>query len=319
MTFHVQHLSLTLAVISLLGAGCLPEMRSRKIAEPLELRPVQAPVAKTNGFGKLPTSLSSPHTAAITLAVPVPDLPKHVTVIRQRRGTPNDTEFRNISNALGISDGFIGLKGNVRELTLTWNDEKGYHWSYRSSERMLAFSSEHAALEPRTVAALPSTESVIRTATTFLLERGIRPAAYRNPVVDPDWNPSTRIVRFHAFADERDIVQATGAAVDGVELIVDILRNVVVSGHITLTTIEPDRSEYAALTVAQATDLLFKSGTSGGSGNIVITSYSFVFLRVVDPQTGETYLFPSLLATGIRTHEANTIEPARVVVPLVAP
>lgn len=364
----MPHILATLMSIVFLGAGCLPAVKSPNIAEPLTIRPSQLPIPKTNGFGQLPPITFPTASATIKLATSVPNLPIKVTVIRPRHGTPNDTEFRNLSNALGISDGFIGALPTIRELVMEWTDGTGNRWSYRGSEHLLEFTNPSAPTEPVTVAQLPSNASVIQTATEFLVARGVNPQRYRDPSVSPDWNqwwtlaqaakrcvdaralssiraiassvqflignppalppadtvrclspefPSKLIVRFGAVVDGRDVVRADGSAVFGVELVVDAVQKTVVSGRITLTA-DPDRSDYAALTSTEATDLLLRGGLSGLTGNILINAYDFASMRFIDSAHGETYLLPSLIAKGIRTRTDGSQESVSIVVPLVA-
>ncbi len=176
------------ALVALFGAGCLPDLTALPTAEPLTERSAEAPIAQLNGFGTLPNIPAASGGAVIALAKPLPALPDRVTVLRPRSGTPNDTEFLNLANSLGISDGFIGTRADVHEMNLDWTDDTGFHWTYRGSTRLLEFADDHAPSEPVTVATLPANDAIAHIANTFLNERGIALSRFREPIVEPDWN-----------------------------------------------------------------------------------------------------------------------------------
>ncbi|MEK7116107.1 MAG: hypothetical protein AAB879_01800, partial [Patescibacteria group bacterium] len=166
------------------GAGCVSNVIVPHVAETLT-NTTAGVTPRVGGFGTLPKIPVPPSRAAITLARALPLLPDHVTVLRPRRGTPNDTVFRNLANTLEISDGFLGTRADVTTLDLAWSDHAGYKWSYRSAERILEFENDRAPSEPVTVSKIPPNDAIIHIANTFLLERGINPAQFRNPVVEP--------------------------------------------------------------------------------------------------------------------------------------
>lgn len=362
-------LSPVFALLALTGAGCTTELTAPQVATTLQTRVIDQSVPKDVGFGALPELKLISRTGTIQLSTPVPVLPTKVTVIRPKHGTPNDTQFRNLANALGISDGFIGNLPEVKDLTLAWKDDKGFRWTYRGLDRTLEFVNETAPNEPVTVATLPTNDAVLNVANTFLVERGIRIKDYGDPTVAPDWNlwwygaqangqcidrnalssirlgassapfiiahppalpasaktqcvspefPAKLSVAYDQLVDSRDVVKTDGSFISGVEIVVDVSRMNVVSGHIILTG-EPDRSDYPALTASQATDRLQHGGVTGASGNIIVTTYDFASLNVTDPAHPDaTYLIPSLIAHGTRTKADRSMEPVRIVVPLVA-
>lgn len=357
------------AFLALAGAGCMPDITAPSTAEPLQTRTTDTAVARTGGFGVLPTWTPAPHTGTITLDVPIPELPVKVTVVRPRPGIPNDAEFRNLANALGVSEGFIGNLPNVKDIQLSWNDDKGYLWSYRGSDRLLEFINETAPTEPVTMSMLPTNDAILHVANSFLTERGIRLKDYRDPAMEPDWNqwwinakatgkcidrsaltsirlsassapilsarppallpsfktqcvspefPSKLTVTYRELVDSRDVVRADGSSIPGVEIVVDVSRMNVVSGHIIYTA-EPFRSDYAALSASATADLVKKGGIAGVSGTISVTSYDFAFYGLSDPKrSDETYLVPALIAHGSRTKSDGTVEPVKIVVPLAA-
>lgn len=175
------------ASLASFGAGCFAPTQSPSIAEPLVANVAEQPVQKNLGFGNLPRIQLQPSRARVTLASPVPELPVKITVLRPQRGTPNQTELRNVLNALSISDAAAGLHPTVSDLTLRWTDDQRVQWSYTGSERLLEFTDQSAPNEPVTVASLPTADAMIRVASSFLLERGIRAEDYGTPYVDPDW------------------------------------------------------------------------------------------------------------------------------------
>ena len=361
----------TLALlVSLLGAGCLPDLTAPRVAEPLSEHGSPGAVTRTEGFGKLPTVAAATRRANVTLSKPLPLLPDRVTVLRLRRGTPNDTEFRNLANTLGISDGFMGTRADVRTLDIDWSDDKGVDWSYRGADRLLDFEDSTVPTEPVTVASLPMNAAIAQVANTFLIERGVNPARFREPIVDPDWNawwknaqdgnrcvdpaalasiralaastpsaigvppslpdasktrcispefPAKLTVRYRLLMDGRDVVRPDGSFVDGAKIVVDVSRNTVVSGQVTLVA-DPDRSDYAARTATDVQSALLNGGVAGISGAVTVTGYDVSMLRVSDDtrRDGSTYLIPSLIALGSRTRSDGAQETVRIVVPLAA-
>ncbi len=183
---RAQTLPALAIAVAMLGAGCLPETVVPRVAEPF-LTTTAGVTARVRGFGTLPTIPIPSNRITITGAPTLPLLPDRVIVLRPRRGTPNDTEFRNLANLLGISDGFIGAHADVTTLDLAW-EGSGYRWSYQGAGRLLEFVNDHAPTEPVTLSKLPPNDVVTHLANVFLLERGINPAQFRDPIVEPDWN-----------------------------------------------------------------------------------------------------------------------------------
>jgi hypothetical protein len=144
------------------------------------------------------------------------------------------------------------------------------------------------------------------------------PKAIAVSCVNPEF-PARLMVHYHMLVDGRDVVKNDGTYVNGAEILVDISRNAIVSGHITLAA-DPDRSDYPALTKSQVQEALNQGGLAGTSGDIVITGYDIASLWVPDvtSPTPATYLIPSLIAGGIRQRADGKQENIRIVVPLLA-
>jgi hypothetical protein len=143
------------------------------------------------------------------------------------------------------------------------------------------------------------------------------PESSKAVCVSPEF-PARLTVHYRMLIDNRDVVTANGAYVNGIELVVDVSRSTVVSGRITLAA-NPDRSDYPALPAARVSDLLLQGGLSGGTGDVVVSSYQIAALQVEDAASAipATYLIPSLLASGTRTRADGTQEPFQIVVPLL--
>lgn len=144
------------------------------------------------------------------------------------------------------------------------------------------------------------------------------PSARYATCVDPEF-PARVMIRYRRFADQQDIVNPDGSGIRGIELLVDVAHQSIVSGKIDLVS-DPDRSDYPAISAVQAAQSLLHGGISGVDGTISISGYSRVLLRVQDSATphGPTYFIPSLLAVGTRTAADGSTSETRIVVPLLA-
>lgn len=188
MKHFALRLSLGTSLLLFLGAGCSPDLVSTSVAQPFEPQTVPTSVQRASGFGALPTLPPLSHSSNVTLASPPPTIPAKVTVIRPHHGTPNDTEFRNLLNALGISDAFIGKQSNISEISLAWQDDQSYRWSYQGSDSTLSFSSNKQPNEALTGTTLPDTGKLLAMAADFLQNRGLSVQAYGQPYLYPDWS-----------------------------------------------------------------------------------------------------------------------------------
>lgn len=357
------------AILCLCGDGCFTTVTTEHVAQTLPNSTPDQSIAQQDGFGDLPLITHPQNHAMITLGVSLPEIPPNVTVIRLRRGAPNDTEMRNIAGAIGIPNGTVSDQPSASELSLSWNDDQGYHWTYDAESRELEFSEQTTTATPLTVSALPANQDIIDTANSFLLARLFDLTEYRTGLVEPDWNnwwytskvaglcmdtaslsnvralassdpliagnppvlplavsstcvlpefPSRAVVRYGAFVDQRDIVQADGSLVNGIELVLDTTHEKVGSGRISLFP-NPDRSDYPGLTPAEATALLQAGGVTPVSGNVMINAIDFASYKLDAQQDGEriTYLIPALVATGARTLPDGSTETVRIVAPLL--
>lgn len=177
---------IVLAAVCLTGAGCWPTVGTVKVAQPFSSAGISQPADINQGFGKLPTIAIPPSLGTVTIKATLPKLPREVTVLRLRPGTPNDTELKSLTNSLDIPAGVLGNLPRANELTAEWSDGQGYRWSYRASDRMLEFWSQ-ATSGPLTVASLRPYDELIATANAFIFSRGFRAQYYRNGLAKPDW------------------------------------------------------------------------------------------------------------------------------------
>ncbi len=176
------------ALIALLGAGCFTTPNVPRTAEQLATSTSDIIVPRQNGFGTLPSIPTGSGKLAVTLNAEIPPVPGYVTVIRLRRGTPNDIELRNLTSALGIPTGVVSNAPTESNLALDWTDDQGRHWIYHADDRSLDFSEASVTARPFTVTTLPQNDQLISNANGFLIASGISSDTYRAGVVDPDWN-----------------------------------------------------------------------------------------------------------------------------------
>ncbi|MFZ2804484.1 MAG: hypothetical protein WA001_04630 [Patescibacteria group bacterium] len=181
-------LPISLLVIALLGAGCMPDVTSPHIAATLQSDESVVIVPQNAGFGALPTIPVPTNHVTVKLLKPVPDIPTSVTVLRLRPGTPNNTQLLNVIAALGLPGGTVGPNTMARQLNMQWSDGQGMTWTYTGTTRELQFVSPMAPSQPLTVSSLPPNELLLTIATGFLSDRGVDLQDYRGGGIGPDWN-----------------------------------------------------------------------------------------------------------------------------------
>jgi hypothetical protein len=184
---ETKYLLTAVALASLLGAGCWTVPNPPKVAQPFANPATNEHVAAEKGFGKLPKIEVPPSQAKVTVSAVLPHLPPNVTVLRVRRGLPNDTELKNLTNALNIPAAVLGNFPSAREMQLEWRDDQGFRWSYRATERVLEFR-RTATSGPLTVDLLKPYDELVTTANSFIFSRGFRPQYYRSGLMAPDWH-----------------------------------------------------------------------------------------------------------------------------------
>jgi hypothetical protein len=190
-TVHSLHMSrlwpLAVSALVLFGSGCTPSP-SPKVAEPLLPFPSQQEVPNKNGFGALPNITYPTTKAQVTWNIPLPRMPEQVTVLRFKKGTPNELQLRNILDALQIPGGFTGTLPTTHQLSLRWDDGLGYAMSYDGDTRQLAFQGKATLNTPLTLSTLPSNDLLLHISSVFMQQKGVRAQDYREPLLQPDWN-----------------------------------------------------------------------------------------------------------------------------------
>lgn len=305
-------------LVVLLGAGCLPAVRTQKAAEPFPKDAAFETVVPINGFGPVPAPSAPTGGITVTLRTPVPDIPTKITVLRLRGGAPNETMLRNVVASLGLPGGVLGNRQTARGLLLRWTDDDGIRWTYDAEERRLDFRRTDA-IETATTT-WPDTASLLERANAFLLDRSVRLGWYRAPFAVPEAQPRSWIAfDYRMLVDGRDVVTESGGYVNGANVVVDAGTNATVSGTVILPS-EPDRSDYPALARSDVERALLQGGISGASGEVEIASYEFASLRVQGSPTDEsaTFLVPSLVGIGTRARSDGSRDAFRIVVPLLA-
>lgn len=143
------------------------------------------------------------------------------------------------------------------------------------------------------------------------------PKADQTTCVSPEF-PSKAVIRYQALVDQRDVISADGKFDNGIELIVDTTKDIVIGGSIALFT-DADRSDYPGLRKEDAAALLENGGITSVTGDVVISSVDFASYRIDSTLNGirTSYLVPSLVGTGIRTLPDKSTETVRIVAPLL--
>lgn len=181
-----RYLSLVpLLFVVMFGAGCNSSTVS--ISEPFRDFPSQQVAAEKNGFGSLPAFSYPTNSVQVEFDMPVPTPADAVSVLRMRGGLPNETEWRNITGAIGLPGTLLGDLPTPKSLTASWADSGGTLWNYDAATNRLEFASP-VVQTSLTLTQLPATEDIIRIATTFFQTRALPFRDMRDPSVAPDWN-----------------------------------------------------------------------------------------------------------------------------------
>lgn len=161
----------------------------------------------------------------------------------------------------------------------------------------------------------------IRTlsATPLLTEEDLPalPESLKTACLKPEF-PSRVVVKFNATQDGQGIYNANGAPYYGAILIVDATNGAVVSGSF-LAHVDPDRSDYPAITSEEAAKAMASGGLGGTpAGDVVIDDIAFEWLRIEDEKNAAAvYLYPALIGQGTITFRDKKTASYRIVVPLV--
>lgn len=129
--------------------------------------------------------------------------------------------------------------------------------------------------------------------------------------------PSALPVSFESLVDGWNVLDKYGQPELGGQIMVNSLTGGVISGWMVLP-VEPQRSDYAAISNQDLKNLIEKGGLAGSlPGFKEVNNYSFAFVRL--PKTdayGYEYLTPALVAETTRTTDQGSV-PYRIVVPLI--
>ncbi len=219
------------------------------------------------------------------------------------------SELKPYSDVLATADSFIfarGLKGMYYRQGLVRPDWYGW-WSDAQSRGLCM---DRNVLN--TVRALSS---------SAVLTGGVLPplvAKETGACVKPEF-PSRQVIAYRALLDEQDVVRPDGSYFDGAEIAIDSARGIVSSGRLNMYY-DPERSNYPALSKEKVAALLAQGGLSGATGDMTMTDYDFVLLRLDDESVTppDAYLIQSILAKGTRALANGATEPFNIVVPLLA-
>ena len=130
--------------------------------------------------------------------------------------------------------------------------------------------------------------------------------------------PARILVRQNAAQDNQGIFHSDGSSLLGSTIALDATTGDLLAGWILLA-VDPDRSDYPAITAADARQLLLSGGQGGApNGNVTITKTTFEWMSIKDTRTPQTeYLYPAIIGYGTIIYANNTTGPYRIVVPLV--
>lgn len=179
----------------LLGQGCLQKPVTAP-ATGSQPSPTGEPtpegfVGFKAGFGKLPgrapkSDLPAGSRPSVALGTELPAIPLDVTVLRQRKTTPNESLLQNITTAFQIPAGVLGRAPKSTALTLRWQDNQGYAWSYDAASNRLTFE-RSAEPEAATISALLDDGRLVQISKTFLDSRGITSRGWGQPEPSFSW------------------------------------------------------------------------------------------------------------------------------------
>lgn len=155
------------------------------------------------------------------------------------------------------------------------------------------------------------------SASMSWIDDGLPTLPQSTSCVPPEF-PSRMVVRLSATQDGQAILHDDGSPYHGATLLVDAATGDVASGWFTIP-VDPDRSDYPALTINEARERMARGGQGGTpNGDVTIDAISFEWYRVDDGATPRTdYLYPTLVGSGSITYPDKTTSPYRIVVPLV--
>jgi hypothetical protein len=157
------------------------------------------------------------------------------------------------------------------------------------------------------------------SATPLLMQEDIPtpPSSLNTTCVSPEF-PSRVIVHMNATQDGQGIFSSNGTPVHGATAILDAATGAVVSGRF-LAPVDPDRSDYPAISLKEASGMLARGGLGGTpQGDVTIDEVMFEWLFITDGSDPSiTYLYPAFVGYGTILGTDKKTGPYRIVVPLV--
>lgn len=182
-------LYLTAALLAF-GAGCNQTIEIPHVAEPFGPPDYLGAPMQKNGFGDLPKT-QMPNAAdngMVSFKTEPPSLQSSVTVLRFSTGSLNQTEFQNLTHAIGLPAGLVGDATKNLGYALTWTNDEGYIWQLFSNDRRLTFNSAKAKPKNTLVESWAGNERIIDQVDIFLKLHGVDEAKLRNIQILPTWN-----------------------------------------------------------------------------------------------------------------------------------
>ncbi len=163
----------SMSLVVLIGAGCTTPQTSPSISEPFETKTPPQTVPREQGFGPLPLITWGQSTGRIIPLPNLPELPTKITVLREKRSVPNETELKSLGATLRVPGALIGARPETLELDFSWESD-GFRFHYEAATRHLSFTAIKPLTYPLTVRTLPTNTEIIDVANDFLTQYGIR-------------------------------------------------------------------------------------------------------------------------------------------------
>ncbi|GEM_PF-3120466 len=313
-----------LVTLTLLGAGCLDLPPEQKIADTLApTDKSRAAVAQDLGFGMLPkpqySNMNSGNGGIVRINAELPSLQPTVTVVRVPAGMADRTQFANLTTAMDVPAGAVGDNARNLSLDFVWTNDEGYVWSYKATNKRLAFSNPSMAPSAGASSTRLEDEKIVRAARDFVVGHGFKESDYRNFTSASSTDQSgLAIVTAERVADERNIVDKDGHPELGCALYLNATNGKVVSGWLAMAP-DAQRSNYPAISASDMKTRMENGGLAGPTaGSVDIDKVFFAFVSLTKQNDHDfEYLAPALVGEGTEHLVQGGSRPYRIVVPLL--